>query len=94
MGDSDACHLEFPAAPETSRVRGVLRGAHACHDATPVGLCRSSDSSISPARAVEAEGMWPMGTQLEWTMTTLVIGLPRQVVVQRCSVATAPGKSP
>jgi hypothetical protein len=28
--------------------------------------------------------MWPMGTQLEWTVTTLVIGLPRQVVVQRC----------
>ena len=28
--------------------------------------------------------MWPMGTQLEFTITTLVIGLPRQVVVQRC----------
>ncbi|CAA9349009.1 MAG: hypothetical protein AVDCRST_MAG29-2103, partial [uncultured Nocardioidaceae bacterium] len=27
---------------------------------------------------------WPMGTQLEWTITTLVIGLSRQVVVQRC----------
>lgn len=25
-----------------------------------------------------------MGTQLEWTITTLVIGLPRQAVVQRC----------
>lgn len=25
-----------------------------------------------------------MGTQLEFTITTLVIGLPRQVVVQRC----------
>jgi len=25
----------------------------------------------------------PMSTQLEWTITTLVIGLPRQVVVQR-----------
>jgi hypothetical protein len=25
-----------------------------------------------------------MGTQLEFTVTTLVIGLPRQVVVQRC----------
>jgi hypothetical protein len=28
--------------------------------------------------------MWPMGTQLEFTITTLVIGLPRPVVVQRC----------
>ena len=28
--------------------------------------------------------MCPMGTQLEFTVTTLVIGLPRQVVVQRC----------
>jgi hypothetical protein len=25
----------------------------------------------------EAEGMWPMGRQLEFTVTTLVIGLPR-----------------
>ena len=25
-----------------------------------------------------------MGTQLEFTVTTLVIGLPRQLVVQRC----------
>ncbi len=33
---------------------------------------------------LQAEGIWPMGTQLEWTITTLVIGLPRQVVVQRC----------
>jgi hypothetical protein len=33
---------------------------------------------------LQAEGMWPMGTQLEFTVTTLVIGLPRQVVVQRC----------
>ena len=41
-----------------------------CHDATLIDL--------------EAEGMWPMGTQLKWTLTTLVIGLPRQVVVQRC----------
>jgi len=41
-----------------------------CHDATLIDL--------------EAEGMWPMGTQLEFTVTTLVIGLPRQVVVQRC----------
>jgi hypothetical protein len=39
-----------------------------CHDAKLVDL--------------EAEGMWPVGTQLEWTITTLVIGLPRQVVVQ------------
>jgi hypothetical protein len=41
-----------------------------CHDATLIDL--------------EAEGMWPMGTQLEFTVTTLVIGLPRQVVVPRC----------
>lgn len=41
-----------------------------CHDATLIDL--------------EAEGMWPTGTQLEWTITTLVIGLPRQVVVHRC----------
>ncbi len=34
---------------------------------------------------LQAEGMWPTGIQLEWTITTLVIGLPRQVVVQRCS---------
>jgi hypothetical protein len=33
-----------------------------CHDATLIDL--------------EAEGMWPMGTQLEFTVTTLVIGLP------------------
>jgi hypothetical protein len=33
------------------------------------------------------EGMWPMGTQVEVTITTLVIGLPRQVVVQRCDRA-------
>ncbi len=36
---------------------------------------------------LEAEGMWPMGTQLEFTVTTLVVGLPRQVVVQRCKRA-------
>ena len=36
---------------------------------------------------LQAEGMWPTGTQLEWTVTTLVIGLPRQVVVQRCNRA-------
>jgi hypothetical protein len=41
-----------------------------CHDATLIDL--------------EAEGIWPMGTQLEFTITTLVIGLPRQVVVRRC----------
>jgi hypothetical protein len=40
------------------------------HDATLIDL--------------EAESMWPVGTQLEWTITTLVIGLPGQVVVQRC----------
>jgi hypothetical protein len=28
--------------------------------------------------------MWLTGTQLEYTVTTLVIGLPPQVVVQRC----------
>ena len=28
--------------------------------------------------------MWPIGTQLEFTVTTLGIGLPRRVVVQRC----------
>lgn len=33
---------------------------------------------------LQAEGMWPTDTQLEWTVTTLVIGLPRTVVVQRC----------
>lgn len=44
-----------------------------CHDATLIDL--------------EAEAMWPTGTQLEWTITTLVIGLPRTVVVQRCSRA-------
>ncbi len=33
---------------------------------------------------LEAEGMWPMGAQLEFVITTLVIGLPRRVVVQRC----------
>jgi hypothetical protein len=27
--------------------------------------------------------MWPTGTQFEWTITTL-LGLPHQVVVQRC----------
>jgi hypothetical protein len=32
-----------------------------CHDATLIDL--------------EAEGMWPMGTQLKFTVTTLVIGL-------------------
>ena len=31
-----------------------------CHDATLIDL--------------EAEAMWPMGTQLEFTVTTLVIG--------------------
>ena len=36
---------------------------------------------------LQAEGMWPMGTQLEFTVTTPVIGLPRQVLVQRCSRA-------
>ena len=41
-----------------------------CHDAALIDL--------------EAEGMWPMGTQVTWTVTTLVIGLPPQVVVQRC----------
>ena len=40
------------------------------HDATLIDL--------------DAEAMWPMGTQLEWTITTLVIGLARQVVVQQC----------
>jgi hypothetical protein len=32
----------------------------------------------------DAEGMWPMGTQLKLTITMLVVGLPRRVVVQRC----------
>ena len=32
---------------------------------------------------LEGRGMWPMGTQLDWTIMTLVIGLLRQVVVQR-----------
>ncbi len=41
-----------------------------CHDATLIDL--------------EAKGMWPMGTQLEFVITSLVIGLPRQVVAQRC----------
>jgi len=41
-----------------------------CHDATLIDL--------------QAEAMWPTGTQLEWTITTLVIGLPRTVVVRRC----------
>ncbi len=36
---------------------------------------------------LQAEGMWPTGTQLEWTVTTLVIGLARTVGVQRCSRA-------
>ena len=36
---------------------------------------------------LQAEGMWPMGTRLEFTVTTLVIGPPRRVVVQRCSRA-------
>ena len=27
--------------------------------------------------------MWPVGTKLAFTVTTLVIALPRQVVVQR-----------
>lgn len=44
-----------------------------CHDATLIDR--------------EAEAMWPMGTQVEFTVTTLVIGLPRQVVVQRCRQA-------
>jgi hypothetical protein len=44
-----------------------------CHDATLIDL--------------EAEGMWPLDTQLEFNITTLVIGLPRQVVVQRCNQA-------
>jgi hypothetical protein len=28
--------------------------------------------------------MWPLGTQLDWTIMTLVIALLLQVVVQRC----------
>jgi hypothetical protein len=40
-----------------------------CHDATFIDL--------------EAEGMWRW-TQLEFTITTLVSALARQVVVQRC----------
>jgi hypothetical protein len=40
------------------------------HDATLIDL--------------EAEGMWPTGKQLEFTVTTLVTGVPRQMVVQRC----------
>ena len=31
--------------------------------------------------------MWSTGRQLDFTVTTLVIGLPRQVVVQRCDRA-------
>jgi len=41
-----------------------------CHDATLIDF--------------EVEGMWLRGTRLEFTVTTLVIGLPRQVVGQRC----------
>jgi hypothetical protein len=50
----------------------VARRVRRCftHDATLIDL--------------EAEGMWPMGRQLEFTVTTLVIGLPRQLVVQGC----------
>ena len=44
-----------------------------CHDATLIDL--------------EAEAMWPMGTQLEFTITTLFIGLPRLIAVQRCRLA-------
>ena len=32
----------------------------------------------------EGRGMWPLGTQLDWTIMTLVIALLLQVVVQRC----------
>jgi len=27
--------------------------------------------------------MWPRSNSLEWTVTTLVLGMPREVVVQR-----------
>jgi transcriptional regulator with XRE-family HTH domain len=37
----------------------------------------------TPPSSTEAE-LWPTSTQLEFSITTLVIGLPRQVVVQRC----------
>ena len=36
---------------------------------------------------LQAEAMWPNGTQLNFTITTPVIGLPRAVVVQRCARA-------
>jgi hypothetical protein len=38
---------------------------------------------------LEAEGMWPMGTQLKFTVTTLVIGSPRQVVVHGADAPTS-----
>ncbi|MGI8613172.1 MAG: hypothetical protein ACR2KL_04395, partial [Nocardioidaceae bacterium] len=33
---------------------------------------------------VDAEGMWPTATTLEWWITVSVIGLPRLVCAQRC----------
>lgn len=36
---------------------------------------------------LRAEGMWPTSNTLDFTITTPVIGLPRTVVVQRCSRA-------
>ena len=36
---------------------------------------------------LHAEAMWSRGNALEWTVTALVIGLPREVVVQRCARA-------
>lgn len=36
---------------------------------------------------LQAEGMWPTGMQLEFTVTTLLVGLPRVVVVERCNRA-------
>jgi len=44
-----------------------------CHDATLID--------------VEAEGMWPNGTQLDFTVTVPMVGLPRTVVVQRSARA-------
>lgn len=38
---------------------------------------------MRPIRVAD-RGCWPMGLQQDLTNTTLVIGLPRQVVVQRC----------
>jgi hypothetical protein len=45
-----------------------------CRDATLIDL--------------EAEAMWPIGTQLEWTLTTLVIERFRAVALPLCGRAS------